>query len=612
MALMEPPTESQVEALLSVFLDKEEAYAQVLEAQRKQQARFARDIGARSEESSKSFSIPEPFQINYLPPKISRVLLYQETQPATERLVPIRIDCEIEGIKLRDTFTWNVAEKQITPELFADILCDDLSIPQEHFRPHIVKAIKEQITDYENHAPPAMMPVDPAGRGNDGKDTSNVDAQELRTIIKLDITIGNYCLMDQFEWDLNCKRNSPERFAELMVNELQLGPEFQTAIAHSIREQIQVFAKSLLLVDHRFDGKPVHDEDLASCFLPPITHARRYDINAYNAFGPQLMLLRDTDAEKRDRDDDREVRRKRRQTHRSRRNTVILPDRDIQRTNRTALPPSQTNPALMIPTITANPSAIRKDSGLYFTSMVQQAPNPALVSPPARGRRGAKQEQMQPTIVSSVAGLDPSQVGTYRCHKCTGPALVALPLPEGTKQSDILCDNCRYLMATRPPAGVASRAHRDGRQRTESPHPQRQSSQPPYRSSTPTPHPQQPLELNVATPSSVASVAENVIPSIPQQPEYPGWLLSAEEDLNARFPSDMFELTYKNGAFKVRCLECRPRKLYETGSGETLENFEQMSWKTKWVDELEEITSLGHIGLKMHRWQAIIAHSSSL
>ena len=43
-----------------------------------------------------------------------------------EELVPIRIDMELEGQKLRDCFVWNRNERLITPEAFAEAMCDDL------------------------------------------------------------------------------------------------------------------------------------------------------------------------------------------------------------------------------------------------------------------------------------------------------------------------------------------------------------------------------------------------------------------------------------------------------------------------------------------------------
>ncbi len=106
------------------------------------------------------------------------------TQP--EILVPIRLDMEIDGQKLRDAFTWNMngrlpytlpeqhpfklflnvfysalryslsslvflpgpIEKLMTPEMFAEILCDDLDLSPLTFVPAIASAIRQQIESY--------------------------------------------------------------------------------------------------------------------------------------------------------------------------------------------------------------------------------------------------------------------------------------------------------------------------------------------------------------------------------------------------------------------------------------------------------------------------------
>lgn len=44
--------------------------------------------------------------------------------------------------------------------------------------------------------------------------------------------------MDQFEWDMSEKENSPETFALKLCSELGLGGEFVTTIAYSIRGQL--------------------------------------------------------------------------------------------------------------------------------------------------------------------------------------------------------------------------------------------------------------------------------------------------------------------------------------------------------------------------------------
>ena len=98
-----------------------------------------------------------------------------ENAAQIETLVPIRLDMEIEGQKLRDAFTWNMngkysltgftasqtsnfcplksfllffSEKLMTPEMFAEILCDDLDLNPLAFVPAIASAIRQQIESY--------------------------------------------------------------------------------------------------------------------------------------------------------------------------------------------------------------------------------------------------------------------------------------------------------------------------------------------------------------------------------------------------------------------------------------------------------------------------------
>ncbi|CAG8746507.1 424_t:CDS:2, partial [Cetraspora pellucida] len=225
-------------------------------------------------------------------------------------LVPIRLEIDgADGYKLRDTFTWNMNETFITPEHFAEVLCDDLHFPTSQFAPIIVKQIRDQLQGYIIHPLSSPEPSQPSltaevfsALKNSTEDTkeikdenesnylnSNTDesnsTEELRILIKanfillsltslnksfnIDVTVGNISLVDQFEWDINCQKNDPELFAEILTTELGLGGEFKTAIAHSIREQIQIYVKSLILVGHPFDGSPIQDDDLRQNFLPP-------------------------------------------------------------------------------------------------------------------------------------------------------------------------------------------------------------------------------------------------------------------------------------------------------------------------------------------------------
>ncbi|KAJ1334874.1 hypothetical protein BSLG_008028 [Batrachochytrium salamandrivorans] len=262
-------------------------------------------------------------------------------------LVPIRLDIDVEGVKLRDTFTWNLQDVVVTPDLFSKILCEDLALSAT-FLPLISKSISKQLEDFFQHAPNSLLPFESDTRGNDGVELTVKDMPELRAVINLDITIDTQAMVDQFEWDIGCKRNNPEVFAEHLVNELGLIPEFKTAISHSIREQVQTLSKSLLLIDHKFDapllptntGGLIDDEDLATHFLPVITpRLVKRGVKEHGEFGPYLRVASAVDLERNEKELERDTRRKRRQTQRSRR-LITLPDRESTRTNRTPVPRS--------------------------------------------------------------------------------------------------------------------------------------------------------------------------------------------------------------------------------------------------------------------------------
>jgi len=263
-----------------------------------------------------------------------------------EILVPIRIDIDLNGVKFRDSFTWNLNENLITPEYFADLICEDFNLSHTAFQPVIVKAIKEQIDEYNMYSQLGdnenVVDVNDTNNVNDVMErdiVNNDQMDELRMLIKLDIIVGDQWLKDQFEWDLCNKRNNPEEFADKLINDLGLEPEFKTAVAHSIREQIQAHVKSLYLSGYQFDGSPIMDDDVAQSFLIPVDKntLHRNDRIVLD-FAPDIYSLTEDDIERLERDYERESRRKRRQ-HRGRR-TVALPDREPQRTNRTKVPNS--------------------------------------------------------------------------------------------------------------------------------------------------------------------------------------------------------------------------------------------------------------------------------
>lgn len=212
-------------------------------------------------------------------------LCYDDTDPAnihenanfSELLVPIRLDMEIEGQKLRDTFTWNKNESLITPEQFAEVLCDDLDLNPLPFVPAIAQSIRQQIEAFHN-------------------DNILDEQHDQRVIIKLNIHVGNTSLVDQVEWDMGEKDNSPEQFAMKLCAELGLGGEFVTAIAYSIRGQLSWHQRT-----YAFSEAPL--SVVETPFRPP---------SDADQWSPFLETLTDAEMEKKIRDQDRNTRRMRR------------------------------------------------------------------------------------------------------------------------------------------------------------------------------------------------------------------------------------------------------------------------------------------------------------
>ncbi|KAF9530513.1 hypothetical protein CPB83DRAFT_788034 [Crepidotus variabilis] len=157
--------------------------------------------------------------------------------------------------------------------------------------------------------------------------------EEMRILIKLDIIIASVKLDDQFEWDLDNTSASPEAFAEVYVKELGLNGEFRTAIAHSIREQVQTFQKSLFLVGHPSDGSAVQDEEIKQNLLPSLISAAR-PVGEVSLFTPLLNYLSDGELERTEKERDRDMAKRRKRNNRGRRG-IVLPDREPIRTYRT-------------------------------------------------------------------------------------------------------------------------------------------------------------------------------------------------------------------------------------------------------------------------------------
>jgi SWI/SNF-related matrix-associated actin-dependent regulator of chromatin subfamily B protein 1 len=248
-----------------------------------------------------------------------------------EELVPVRLDIELDRLKLRDTFTWNLNDRVTDPVLFAQTLVEDFQIPPE-LRQNIIlqvgREIHEQIQDHYPHAFFDDEPLDSS------QPYATYKNDEMRILIKLNITIGQHTLVDQFEWEINNPLNAAEEFAQQMAADMSLSGEFTTAIAHSIREQCQMFTKSLYITGHPFDGRPVEDTDIQDNFLSSPLPAVFRPMQSTKDYQPYLYELSHADLERAELSIMREQRRQKRSVNR--RGGPALPDlKDRQRTVRT-------------------------------------------------------------------------------------------------------------------------------------------------------------------------------------------------------------------------------------------------------------------------------------
>ena len=303
-----------------------------------------------------------------------------------DELVPIRLDIQYEGMRLRDTFTWNMNDRTVSYEQFARTLVEDLTLPAQHSEymvQAVINAMREQITDYHPHAFINEEPLDQTLPYTAYKD------DDMRIIIKINITVGGHTFIDQVEWDINNPLNSPEDFAVQTAKDLSLSGEFTTAIAHQIREQCQLFSKSLYMTGHPFDGRPIEDHELQSAFQPTLQSAFR-PFNQAKDFTPILYEINDTELEKNELAQSREERRQKRSVNR--RGGPTLPDlKERKPTVRT----------MVVSSVLPESAASQRESRLFKHT-----------APPGKTRRGGRAEDSEDSD-SDDSLRESSEIGAH-------------------------------------------------------------------------------------------------------------------------------------------------------------------------------------------------------
>ncbi|KAF2457605.1 hypothetical protein BDY21DRAFT_385845 [Lineolata rhizophorae] len=562
-----------------------------------------------------------------------------------EELVPIRLDIEYDKLKLRDTFTWNLHDRVVSPEAFAEHLVEDFKLPPEAKAPltqQIQREVHEQLQDFYPHVFIEEEPLDPHHFYNAYKN------DEMRILIKLNITIGQHTLVDQFEWEINNPLNSPEEFARQMSRDLSLSGEFTTAIAHSIREQSQMFTKSLYISGHPFDGRPIEDSDVRDGFLPSPLPSVFRPVQSTKDYTPYLYELNETDLERAELSILRDQRRQKRSVNR--RGGPALPDlKDRPRTVRT----------LVVSSVLPGAAESVEESRLFKTTRATSG----------RGRRAARgdgdESEESESEDSAPDSPAPLQItgGTARTRGLRGaasaaqaamkanlgrsatPEVAAIHHHETRTSSrrvghDVLDESGAGTLIVK--LKISRQRYRDwmrvykAKVTTAEQHQGRLTAPPssaPVDASTRSrsaagsmPPPPSPAMKQEKSPSPSSQLAWQwryhedgrvdatyPLPTGSPVPPPPDWLVAAVRNLKEKYLKDAFEGAMRYTAIdqssgsaislkqnvepppnvkfyylpRVRCLDC-PGKLYTPGPGHTVDNFETHLKNRQHKDRVEQ------------------------
>ncbi|KAJ7204319.1 hypothetical protein O6H91_Y487000 [Diphasiastrum complanatum] len=123
--------------------------------------------------------------------------------PTAENLIPIRLDIELDGQRLKDAFTWDTDDSQSEIMPFARLLVKDLNLPAG-FTQQVVQSMQSQVAEFH------LL---------QGQEMST---EEKVQVLKLDLRVNNLLIHDQFLWDVSNFDSDPEGFARTFCKDLDI------------------------------------------------------------------------------------------------------------------------------------------------------------------------------------------------------------------------------------------------------------------------------------------------------------------------------------------------------------------------------------------------------
>ncbi|KAF3922456.1 hypothetical protein AA313_de0206961 [Arthrobotrys entomopaga] len=222
-----------------------------------------------------------------------------------ETLIPVNYERDIDpSRKIRERFTWNLYEGDITFERFARQLCMDLDLDPRAFVDDIINTIR---TACQEWAPIATLPlpdnfIDPIS-GSEGYYLVN---------IKLNVQCGVDTLTDQFMYNLYEEEITPEAFAHQVCTDMGYHGEYRNAVASAVREELLKAKKEMFFPSGQ--NPPPYNWKADS---HPQHAGIRYDPENYGRdWSPNIEKLTREEVERKEIDRERETRRLRRETTR--------------------------------------------------------------------------------------------------------------------------------------------------------------------------------------------------------------------------------------------------------------------------------------------------------